>query len=135
MDLVWLRTSPKFALHDGVVRINVDASAGTPVVRAARLKGISQEIADRIWRHPLLNVPVPVVIEAHQGEKTTRITRDEAGRIRAASEILLPGEEPTESEPKMIAEATQIVEAVLGKSLADWGIKEIETNDATGRDK
>ncbi|MBL9015527.1 MAG: hypothetical protein JNL83_15185, partial [Myxococcales bacterium] len=80
-DLSWLRTHPTFALRDGVVRIAVDAdAAGTPAVRYAKLKGISQEIADRIWRTPLLHVPIPVVLEVRDGTKVTRLTRDEAGR-------------------------------------------------------
>jgi hypothetical protein len=135
-DLRWLRTNPTFALRDGVVRIAVDApSSGTPNVRSAKLKGISQEIADRIWRTALLHVPIPVVLEVRDGAKVTRVTRDEAGRIRAQSEELLPGEQATESEPNMIAEATRIVTAVLSRSLADWGVQELETNDATGREK
>ena len=135
-DLTWLRTNPKFALRDGVIRVRVVVSAASaPTVRSAKIKGISQEIADRVWRTPLLTVPIPVVLEVHDGAKATRITRDEAGRIRAQSEILLPGEASTESEPGMIAEATQMVGMVLSKSLADWGVKEVETNDATGREK
>ena len=135
-DLSWLRTYPTFALRDGVVRIGVDADpVGVRAVRNAKLKGISQEIADRIWRTPLAHVPIPVVLEVHDGAKVTRITRDEAGRIRVQSEELLPGEQATESEPSMIAEATQIVAAVLSRSIADWGVQELETNDATGREK
>ncbi|MBL0215772.1 MAG: hypothetical protein IPQ07_18065 [Myxococcales bacterium] len=119
-----------FQKVNGLLRIAATrGSDGRVVVTGAKMTGIAQEIADRMWGYPLLHVPLPVMIELETADRSEALTRDEAGRIRIDRGPL----DADDGEVQRIQDATQVFAAVLSKSLADWGLPEVKTDDATGR--
>jgi hypothetical protein len=117
-DVTNLRTAT--AATRGVLKIRVIDGE----VKGASIDGVSQEIADNLRTLNLHARPVPIVIL--YGEPASFITRDEVGRVR------LPFLQK-EAETERHREAQALVDRVLSKSLAQWGVREIKTDDGTGR--
>lgn len=128
-----LQRAEHFGTPDGVLRLKVRVedldNISEPNVTSASITGISQEIADRLYDHPLGRVPLPVVLEVTSRQGSRTFTRDEAGRIRVDRD----GSEVVRDEPQQIQGATRLFSLVLSKSLSSYGVKRINTNDATGR--
>lgn len=117
------------ALAAGVLEIDVerDHETGGVSVSGARVHDISHLIADRLRKQPLAGSGVPLRFSVTRG--TSMITVDEAGRVRVGGAALLQHGPLTEAQ--QIREAERIVRAVLSKTLAQWGLERIETNDAS----
>lgn len=123
----------------GMINIDVelsitDETVAAPNVVGATLTGVSQEIADNLRNAPLLQAGVPVMLIVKTSSSTAWITRDEAGRIRLRGYLPNSGGEKAFEEAQMHQNATLLAEKVLAKSLRDWGVAEVETNDATRRE-
>ncbi len=119
-----------FQKVNGLLRIAAKRGAdGRIAVTGASMTGIAQEIADRMWRYPLLHVPIPVMIELETDDRSQALTRDEAGRIR----IDRGPRDADDGEAQRIHDATQVFGDVLSRSLNDWGLHDVVTDDATGR--
>ncbi len=115
----------------GVLRIRVAiASDGQVKVSSAALDGISQEIADRIHREPLAGMAIPVLFKVSSALGDARISRDPSGVIRIVGSI--PGGSEGPEEQRILA-ATNLVAKVGAKSMQEWGLPEIHSNDASGR--
>jgi hypothetical protein len=123
-----------FVTVNGELRHTTDLSRATPSTRGllrirveegkvsdASIEGVSQAVADRIHKQVLLREPIPLLIEYRSGRGGSFYTRDEVGRVRAP--FAREGEEDTHHD------AQQRVEAILSKSLHQWGVKRIETDD------
>lgn len=124
-DLQYVRADNPFVVRNGLLQLTLDQRDGQPLrIAEASLRGVSQEIADQLWTRPLLGVPIPILIKVTRDAGDLTITRDEAGRIRA---------EGSGAEPTLIRGATALLEEVLGRSLQEWQLPMIQTNDATGR--
>jgi hypothetical protein len=108
----------------GVLRIGV--VGGVPT--SATILGVSQEIADRLRTLDLRNQPIPIVIvkDPHRPNPLA-ITRDEVGRVRISQII------QREIETDHHHEAQELADHVLSKSLSEWGVKKVDTDDGTGR--
>lgn len=117
------------ALAAGVLEIEVtrDQSSGAVNVSGARVNGISHLVAERLKDVPLAGSGVPVRLSLHGG--LTIITLDEAGRARIGGSSLQF--EGPQSEVQQIREAERIARVVLSKTLAQWGLERIQTNDAS----
>jgi hypothetical protein len=106
-------------------------------VTGAYLDGISQEIADNLLDQDLSAARIPVRLLYEAGNNTAAITRDESGRVRTTVNLSVrdAGELTfTEhDEAQRIRGAAALVERVLSKSLAASGVREIKTDDKTGR--
>jgi hypothetical protein len=122
--------------HDGVLDIHVEVPEGAmPVettslrVRSASLLGISQEIADRLRKTDLDAAGIPLRIIVHG--QPALITRDEIGNVRVNGYLhTLDG--TNSSEAHTHKGARMIVNKILSKTLDQWGIRSIKTNDASG---
>lgn len=68
----------------------------------------------------------PVRISLHGG--LTIITVDEAGRVRVAGAPLM--HKGSNTEIQQLKEAQHIVDVVMSKTLAAWGVQQVQTNDA-----
>jgi len=124
-ELAYVRDGNPFVVRNGLLEISVDHGDGQALrVADASIRGVSQEIADQLWTRPLHGVPIPILVEVKSDAGDLTITRDEAGRIRAAGSA---------AEPTLIRRATGILDQVLGRSLEQWQLPAIRTNDATGR--
>jgi hypothetical protein len=134
-DTTHLRADTQYSNHNGVLELEVTVPNGKPELAwpiGASVQGIAQEIADRMWRYPLLQTPIPLLLIVHSPGRVARIARDESGRIRVHGEMLLPDGTTTDSEAQMIEPASQLARVVLSKSLAAWGVAKVATNDETG---
>lgn len=122
--------------HDGVLDIHVEVPENTmPVetvnlrIRSASLSGISQEIADRIRTTDLSAAGIPLRIILHG--QPALITRDEIGNVRVNGYLhTLDGTNASEAHAHK--GARMIVNKILSKTLDQWGIRSIKTNDASG---
>ncbi len=123
-ELRHVRDDNPFVVRNGLLQITVADDGHALRVSAASLRGVSQEIADQLWKRPLHGVPIPLLVKVTGHAEDMTITRDEAGRIRA---------EGSAAEPTLIRRATMLLDEVLGRSLQQWQLPAIETNDATGR--
>lgn len=117
------------SLAAGVLEIVVDhdPTSGSISVGGARVNDISRLIANRLRAVPLAGSGVPLRLSLHHG--ATIITQDEAGRVRVGgSPLVLKG---PHTEAQQIREAERILRIVLSKTLAQWGLDQIHTNDAS----
>lgn len=116
-------------LAAGVLEIEItrDHASGAVNVSGARVNGISHLVAERLKGVPLAGSGVPIRLSLHGG--LTIITLDEAGRARlGGSSLQFDG---PQSEVQQIREAERIAHVVLSKTLAQWGLERIQTNDAS----
>ena len=135
-DMLHVRADTQFGKHNGVLHVDVDLPAHDVAgakVRGASIMGVAQEIADRVWQYPLVHAAMPILVVVHSGSHVARITRDEAGRVRVDGELMLSEDDAAASEAQSIRGATELLEVVMSRSMADWGVAEIKTDDATRR--
>ncbi len=124
-----------FVKVNGELRQTTDLSHATPATRGilrirvqegkvtkASMDGVSQATADRLLGQRLLREPIPVLIEYNNGRNGSFYTRDEVGRVRTSFH--------PEGEADDHHEVQQKVDAVLSRSLREWGVARIETDDA-----
>lgn len=124
-ELRYVRDGNPFVVRNGLLQITVAEGDGQTLrVGAASIRGVSQEIADQLWKRPLHGVAIPILVTVTGDAGAMTITRNEAGGIRAQG---------SGAEPTLIRRATEILHQVLGRSLEQWQLPAIETNDATGR--
>lgn len=122
----------------GLLRVAVemvgagDARTNPFKVTSAALDGLPQEIADRFAREDLSKAEVPMRIVVSSPMGKAWITRDEAGRIRVTGRLPLIGDAPTNANYH--AGAASIFERLLAKPLQAWGMKNVNTDDESGRD-
>lgn len=133
------------AARDGLLDIVLQNEYPPAKVVSARVHGVAQEVADRVQGISLHDVPMPVrLVLGSNLDRPTIVTRDEGGRIRidgdyaavARHAISLgnrTGRQGAASEEEAHQGAEVLVEAVLGKSLAEHGVPAIGTDDTTGR--
>jgi hypothetical protein len=128
--------APDVPRFDGVLDIHVDVPEGdiplertTAEVRSAEIIGISQEVGNRLLGTKLdrAGIPIRLVVHGHPA----LITRDEVGHVRVNG-YLLTETGPRFSEAHMHTAATLLVDKVLSKTLNEWGVTDIKTDDATG---
>jgi hypothetical protein len=114
------------SLASGVLEIVCDYQRGQVRVVDARAQNVSWLVANRLLDKPLVKSGIPMRVSLHGGG--TIITRDEAGRVRVSGtlELAAPG-----GEEQQVREAERILDVVFAKSLADWGVPQIHTDDAT----
>ena len=114
-------------LATGVLEIACDYKRGGQVnVTDARARNVSWLVVNRLLDKRLAESGIPMRLSLSGG--TTIITRDEAGRVRVAGMLDLA---PPHTEAQQVREAERILNVVLSKSLAEWGVPQIHTNDAT----
>lgn len=114
-------------LAAGVLEIVCDYHRGGDVrVTDARAHNVSWMVAKRLLDKRLASSGVPMRLSLYGGG--TIITRDEAGRVRVSGTLDMT---PPYREEQQIREAERILNVVMSKSLADWGIPQIHTNDVT----
>lgn len=115
------------------LKLPMDFDTSQVTLTRASITGLSQEIADRLHGTPLLSAGIPVLLVVRGVMNTAWITRDEAGRIRITG--FLPHDQARDhlGEAQMHHAAAELCERVLGRSLKDWGLAEITSDDATGR--
>lgn len=129
----------------GLIRIAVTLDGDDVRVTSAALDGLAQEVADRLASRPLLHARIPVRLvvssERHKREfdqkardfSDTRvwITRDESGTVNVKGRL------PFRSDDAFFRSdeegATRLCHDVLSKSLGEWGVKMVNTDDASGR--
>jgi hypothetical protein len=78
-------------------------------------------------------VSIPVRLNVEAGNRSATLTRDEVGRVRATGQLPIGDQVGEMAEADMIRAGTALFDRVLSRSLGDWGIPEITSNDATGR--
>lgn len=118
---------------DGIIRLDIetdDPIAGYLVVTSAKVDGISQEIADQLWREPLVGIPVPVFVRVRSGKHDARISRDSTGVIRIEGD--LPGDHAS-VEAEKIDGAVAFLARLFGRSLEAWNVPILVSDDASGR--
>jgi hypothetical protein len=118
----------------GLLDIHVRIQDGKQWVTGARVRGISWMIADRMRDVNLRAEHVPVRLVLNDG--IGYITRDEAGRVRYSGFIKLdPDSTPGTAfdEKQELRTAQLISDRVLSKSLAQWGVSVVDTDDANPR--
>lgn len=117
------------ALVAGVLEIDVsrDHASGAVSVSGARVNGISHLVADRLRDLPLAGSGVPVRLSLFGGSAI--ITLDEAGRVRLGG-VSISVDGP-QTEVQQLREAERIARVVLSKTLSQWGLERIQTNDAS----
>jgi hypothetical protein len=120
---------------DGVLDIML-VSARPPIgVTGARMHGVGWAVAMRLRNMNLSRVSMPIRLVLGSGDHTpTLVTRDEVGRIGVAGDLeALAKYDPNASgagtETEAVAGAAVLVEQVLSRPLAQWGV-DIQTNDA-----
>jgi hypothetical protein len=114
-------------LSAGVLEIACDYQYGGNVrVYDARANQVSHLIVNRLLDQHLAHSGIPIRVSIHGG--LTMITRDEAGRVRVKG---LPMVGPPYREEQRIQEAERILHIVFSKTLKDWGVAQIHTNDAS----
>jgi hypothetical protein len=102
----------------------------------ASIDGVAQPIADHLRDMNLKDIPIPMMFEIG-GTMSARITRDEGGVVRITGKSDRGDAFPVrgDSEAQNIRAAQLLVDEVLKRSLADWNIPPIATNDAHGKHK
>jgi hypothetical protein len=107
-----------------VIRVAVPPGELSEVsaVKGASIHGISQPIADRLWVQDLSSAAIPIKIIAESEQGASWIMRDEVGRVR----IPYRGAE----EAQLHRGAQLVVDRVLAKTLKEWKVKRVMTDDA-----
>jgi hypothetical protein len=121
------------SMTKGLLDIRVELADGKPHVKGAAIRGASRLLAGRLLRLDLRaeHVPVRIVI----GDDSGFITRDEAGRVRYSGHLHLDRDAAAPApieERQELRTAQTIVDVVLGRTLAGWGIAAVEHDDAKG---
>lgn len=113
------------SLGPGVLQIDCErALDGSIKVVDARLKNVSTLIANRFMNIPLRQSGMAMRLSVNLGSVVA--TRDEAGRIRVSGSFI----PSAVGEPDQIAEAERIFGVVFSKTLQEWGLPQVHTNDA-----
>ena len=118
-------------IKGGVLEIYVGVGPGGGIrMGGARLDGVSRLIGDRFLRMNLRDAAIPVRIRTGVEDV---ITIDEAGRIRTGGPRQYEpdqAEEGTGGEAQNLQAAERIVEIVFSKTLSQWGVSHIASNDS-----
>ncbi len=116
----------------GMVDIYVDRVGSSWRVTGARVNGVSSLVANRLLTANLRAARIPIRFVLVDG--AGYVTRDEAGRVRYSGFLHLdPDAGPgMPDEKNEIRTAEQVVDLVLGRTLASWGVKTIRTDDEGG---
>ena len=136
MWATWLNS----AAGKGVLEITVDVDDDLHIkVDGARLDGVSRLIGDRLLKMDFRAAGVPVRLNVtntgYRRLKAPRdvITVDEAGNVRTGGprqyEKNTENEGDAHGEAQNIQGATHIVDKVLAKTLSQWGISHVESDD------
>jgi len=115
---------------DGLLDILIEKRGDHLAVKGARMNGVSKLVADRLLRMSLVDarIPIRIVLQNDLGF----ITRDEAARIRYSGFMHLdPGAGPGFDEPQELRSAEDMVSVVLSRTLESWGIRAVQTDDAS----
>jgi hypothetical protein len=105
---------------DGVLDVYVENARPPASVSGATLHGASQSAVDRIAGLVLSDVRMPVrFVLGPRDASPAIVTRDEAGRVRVQGAA---------HEADAIKGATEMVDQLLSRSLASWGV-EIKSDD------
>lgn len=120
----------------GILTIDVRLIRSAPddesvAVTGASIKGVSQELADRIHGVPLAEASMPIMLVVYWRQGIAWITRDEVGRLRVFGAFPRTDGFVDGTEAQMHRTASRIASTVLAKSLGSWGVKLIESDDAT----
>jgi hypothetical protein len=124
----------------GVMEITVDVDDDLHIsVDGARLDGVSRLIGDRLLKMDLRAIGVPIRLNVtntgYRRSKDPRdvITVDEAGNVRSGGprqyEKNTENEGEAHGEAQNIQGAKHIVDKVLAKTLSQWGISHVESDD------
>jgi hypothetical protein len=124
----------------GVMEITVDVDDDLHIsVDGARLDGVSRLIGDRLLKMDLRAIGVPIRLNVTNTGYRRRtdprdvITVDEAGNVRTGGprqyEKNTDNEGDAHGEAQNIQGATHIVDKVLAKTLSQWGISHVESDD------
>jgi hypothetical protein len=128
-------------ISDGVLSVDVLKAGDQVVVVGASIKGVSQEIADRIAMNPMRDAPIPIRIKVSGDRSNAVIHLDEAKRMRVyglidpddampLTEYVQRQNMPEHFEAQSTMRAEKIVSAVLAKPL---GLDRVASDDASGR--
>jgi len=117
----------------GVLEIIVGVSEDLNVlVATARLDGVARLVGDRLMKQNLRTAGIPIRLRT--GYKDV-ITIDETGEVRTAGprqyEENTPGEGDAGGEAQNIRGAKRIVDRVFAKTLSQWGLSHIASDDAS----
>ena len=122
---------------DGVIEIDVtttiahdnhsDIPADSAHPTGARINGISQSVADRLWGLSLAREKIPMIFHVSGPGYHMEVRRDEAGRIMPS---LVSLGVMTTREPMSERSARAVVDAVLSKPLSAWNVPQIKTDDS-----
>ncbi|MFT3700176.1 MAG: hypothetical protein QM831_43925 [Kofleriaceae bacterium] len=114
-------------LASGVLELVCDYQPGGAVkVVDARAHNVSYLVVNRLRDKPLANSGIPMRVSL-RGDGTI-LTRDEVGRVRFSGGLLDLTAPHTEEQ--QIQEAERIFAVAMSKTIADWGVPQIHTNDA-----
>jgi hypothetical protein len=117
------------------IGVELDGEFGAPVedrefhVTSASIRGVAQEAAHTLLAIQLANAGIPIRVRV--GNVAT-ITRDEIGRLRVFGFLLCRDCGPEYSEALGHASAVSLVDRLLAKSLKEWGLDDVESDDASG---
>ena len=132
----WLNS----AAGKGVLEITVDVDNDLHIsVDGARLDGVSRLIGDRLLKMDLRAIGVPIRLNVtntdYRRSQDPRdvITVDETGNVRTGGprqyEKNTENEGDAHGEAQNIQGAKHIVDKVLAKTLSQWGISHVESDD------
>jgi hypothetical protein len=108
---------------DGVLDVFVENARSPARVSGATLHGASQSAVDRIGALALSDVKMPVrFVLGPRDASPAIVTRDEAGRVRVQGAA---------NEADAVKGATEMVDQILSRSLASWGVA-IKSDDDSG---
>jgi len=118
----------------GVLELRVNIGQGAPTVVEARIDGVAKAVTKRLLDISLAAQGVPVRIVLGNGYGV--ITRDEVGRVRYSGYLPLDRDSKEGmDEVQQLRGAERICSLVLSRSLRDWGLDAVETNDAQEESK
>lgn len=117
----------------GLLDVHMARSGETWRVTGASVNGVSALVADRLLTMNLAGARIPIRFVLVNG--AGYVTRDEAGRVRYSGFLHLDpdGQPGMPDETVELRGAQRIVDIALGRSLADWGIKSVSTDDEGSR--
>lgn len=108
---------------DGVLDIYVENARPPASVSGAALHGASRSVVDRIGDLVLADVKMPLrFVIGPRDASPELVTRDEAGRVRVQGAA---------HEVESIKGTTEMIDHILARSLASWGV-EVKSDDDPG---
>jgi hypothetical protein len=121
---------------DGLLQLQVamgandpgEAPSGVRVV-SATLNGVAQLIADRLLDVNLRQSGLPILLVGDR----LHATIDELGRVKNSEQTVVRANHfDTVPKEQTSADAQRIADVVFSRTLADWGIQKVQTNDTRG---